>query len=426
MQQANVVMYPVDPTGVNGLSDYVTRVYGQLPKVMQYQQVNIDSAGRPIGPAIPLPSDLGVFASRLSLDFLTTAASSTGGRAVVNTNDAEAGIAGIFQENSSFYLLGYQAPATNKPGSEHRLTVRVNRDGAEARTRNGYVTPKPEKVDPYHLVPPTAKAVASLLPSAALPLRVALAPLAWPAGVPHPAKAVKSASLATVAVVLGLERPAIGRPMSDTVEVQISAFTPDGIPQGTSVQEAKVAIRAATPGALVPYEALSHIELKPGRYQLRIAAYSAGSDVAGSVFAEVDVPDFAAEAVSLSGVLIETVPAVPSAPRDTLAKIVAVIPTSVRAFQKLDRATAFVRMYQGGKGPLAPVTLSTRIVNNRDEAVLTTSETWSAERFNATTRSADCRLEIPMLTLSRGEHLLTFEAALAGVTSRRDVRFTIR
>jgi VWFA-related protein len=435
MAQANVVMYPIDPTGLGGLTEYVRHAYGTLGKVVQYQQVNIDAAGKPIGPSVPLADDLATFTSRLSLDFLLTSASNTGGRAVVNTNDTEPGIAEIFQENSSFYLLGYQAPSADKPGTEHRLTVRVNREGAQAHTRSGYLTPKPDKVDPNHPVTPTAKAVASLLPSAALPLKVALAPLGWPAGVPLP-KSAKPGSLAMVSVVLGLERPAIGKPMSDTVEVQISAFTPDGVAQGTAHQEAQVAIRPATPGEIVRYEALSYIELKPGRYQLRIAAYSAVSDVTGSVFAEVDVPDFAGEAVSLSGVLIETSPTVPSAPRDTLARIVALIPTSERAFQKLDRAAAFVRLYQGGKAPLAPVTLVTRIVNSRDEAVLNRSETWSPDRFNAATRSADCRLEIPTLTLLRGEYLLTFEATLGAsipakpepraMVARRDVRFTVR
>jgi hypothetical protein len=431
MKLANVVMYPIDPTGLDGLAGYISRVYAGLPLPQQYQKVSIDAVtGKPTGPAVPAPMELGVFASRLSLDFLLTSASNTGGRAIVNTNDPEPGIAEIFQENSSFYLLGYQAPAGNKPGSEHRLTVRVNRDGAQARTRSAYVTPKPEQADANHPATPTAKAVASLLPSAALPLRVVLAPLAWPAGVPSPLPPVKGKPAplpaATVAVVLGLERLAIGKAISDTVDVQISAFTPDGIPQGTAGQQAQVAIRPATIGDVVRYEALSHIELKPGRYQLRIAAYSAVSDVTGSVFAEVDIPDFAADPVSLSGVLIAANPAVPSAPRETLARIVPLVPTSERMFQKLDRATAFLRLYQGGKGPLSPVTLTTRIVNERDEAVVNSTETWAPDRFNLATRSADCRFEIPVQTLSRGQHLLTFEATLGTSTTGRDVRFTVR
>jgi len=428
MKLANVVMYPIDPTGFDGLAGYISRVYAGLPLPQQYQKVSIDSVtGKPTGPAVPAPMELGAFGSRLSLDFLLTSAANTGGRAIVNTNDPEAGIAQIFQENSAFYLLGYQAPAGSKPGSEHRLTVRVNRAGAEARTRSGYVTPKPETADPSHPVTPMSKAVASLLPSSALPLQVAVAPFARPAAAPPPPKGGKlSAADATVAVVLGLERAATGKPIADTVEVQISAFTPDGVPQGTAGQLAQVAIRPAVSGEVVRYEALSHIELRPGRYQLRIAAYSAVSEVTGSVFAEVEVPDFAVEPVSLSGVMIEASPGVPSAPRDTLARIVPVIPTSGRVFQKLDRAAAFLRLYQGGKGPLSPVTLATRIVNERDEMVVDKSDSWAPDRFSVATRSADCRFEIPMVMLSRGQFLLTFEATLGKTTARRDVRFTVR
>jgi hypothetical protein len=117
---------------------------------------------------------------------------------------------------------------------------------------------------------------------------------------------------------------------------------------------------------------------------------------------------------------------VPSAPRDTLARIVPVIPTSGRVFQKLDRAAAFLRLYQGGKGPLSPVTLATRIVNERDEMVVDKSDSWAPDRFSVATRSADCRFEIPMVMLSRGQFLLTFEATLGKTTARRDVRFTVR
>jgi hypothetical protein len=207
------------------------------------------------------------------------------------------------------------------------------------------------------------KAVADLLPSGALPLRVALAPVAWTP--PSPA-----VTHATVTIVLGLQRPAPPRPLSDTVEVQISAFTPDGVSRGTSTQQAMVAIRPATSTEPVHYEALSHIELKPGRYQLRIAAYSAVSDGTGSVYADVEVPDFAKELVSLSGVFVEKIPSLPSAPRTTFAAIVPVVPTAEREFQKLDRASTFLRVYQGRTDSLAPVTFTTRIVDDHDVAVV--------------------------------------------------------
>jgi hypothetical protein len=38
----------------------------------------------------------------------------------------------------------------------------------------------------------------------------------------------------------------------------------------------------------------------------------------------------------------------------------------------------------------------------------------------------DYRFEIPMVTLARGQYLLSFEASLGAASARRDVRFSVR
>jgi len=448
MQRANINVWAIDPTGVAGMAAIVTRAIGSLGLRGDSQVdplTGMTSRPNPFTGKIeyglpPLVDEYGRFAANLDLNFLLTAASNTGGRAIVNTDDVEPGIEQMFRENGSYYLLGYQPPPTDPPGTLHRLTVRVNRPDVEVRTRSGYYTPKPDKGSGLQRDPtpsPVSKAVADLLPSGALPLQVALAPVAWTPPAPPPAPGSKprkptdpkpDAGLthATVTIVLGLQRPPPPRPLADTVEVQINAFTPDGVSRGASTQQAIVAIRQATTPEPVHYEALSHIELKPGRYQLRIAAYSAVSDATGSVYADVEVPDFAKEPISMSGVLIEKTPSLPSAPRTTFAAIVPVVPTSERDFQRLDRVSAFLRIYQGGTNPASPVTLTTRIVDDHDIPVVNKTEVVAPEKFDAATRAADYRFEIPMSTLSRGQYLLTFEATTGGATAIRQVRFTVK
>src|SRR5205085_3372074 len=46
------------------------------------------------------------------------------------------------------------------------------------------------------------------------------------------------------------------------------------------------------------YESISTLSVKPGRYEVRVAARHAGADIVGSVFTDVDVPDFESEPVT--------------------------------------------------------------------------------------------------------------------------------
>jgi hypothetical protein len=54
------------------------------------------------------------------------------------------------------------------------------------------------------------------------------------------------------------------------------------------------------------------------------------------------------------------------------------------------------------------------------------TQTLDPTRFDATTRAADVRYELPLGMLQPGEHLLTFDAARDRATAKRHVRFTVR
>jgi hypothetical protein len=149
------------------------------------------------------------------------------------------------------------------------------------------------------------------------------------------------------------------------------------------------------------------------------------SPKSGSVYCDLDVPDFANAALSLSGVVLSVTPAVASGPKDALLSIVPVVPTTEREFAGEDRVTAFVRAYQGGKGALGPARLDVHIVDGRDQKVFETTEMLAADRF-AKGRAAEYWLAVPMATLKSGPHLLTIEAKAGERTARRDVRFEVR
>jgi VWFA-related protein len=68
---------------------------------------------------------------------LQTLAEGTGGKAILNANDLRADLAGLREDFSTFYSLGY-TPAHNGDGKEHKIEVRAKRAGLRLRYRESY------------------------------------------------------------------------------------------------------------------------------------------------------------------------------------------------------------------------------------------------------------------------------------------------
>jgi hypothetical protein len=176
----------------------------------------------------------------------------------------------------------------------------------------------------------------------------------------------------------------------------------------------------------VQYEVLSEMRLRPGRYQLRFAAESSLYGKSGSVYYDVDVPDFSKNDFAVSGLVLSAVPSVAVAPRDAFAKLIPVVPTSRRNFWKTDQVVSFLRLYQGGK-TIAPVKVDLQIRDANDRAVFEDSELIEGAEFMVMRRrSADHRVQLPMNELAPGPYLLIVEASAAGTSLRRDVRFVVQ
>lgn len=92
--QNNVVVYPVNPSGVGA-----------------------------IGPAN---------------DRLLEFASNTGGTAVYNRNDLVQGVIEVSREFEAYYLLGYASDNHKADGTLRRIDVKVNKPGVEVKARRGY------------------------------------------------------------------------------------------------------------------------------------------------------------------------------------------------------------------------------------------------------------------------------------------------
>lgn len=385
-ERANVSIYPIDPTGLGGLDNESPQDAG----------IGSEDTLRP---------------NSLMREFHLTMAEHTGGIAILDRNDFTAGVAEIFRETGSYYLLGFQ-PATVGDGRFKRLEIKVRRPGLTVRARNGYFAAKPAPVKPTETGTQLAKAMAGPLPKGDIPMQVTVAPFA---------SGGKTRS--AVAIVARLRQPGVTARTSRTVELLTSAFSPQGDMRGAQRQTAKVVLLPT--GGDAEYEVLSRIDLKPGRYSLRIAADDAALAKSGSVYYDVDVPDFSRDPVALSGVLLSVSPGLPSAPRNALATLVPIVPSTERVFTKDDDVSAFVRVYQGGKSKVGPVTLDIRILDESGTPIVQLPATLAAEAFNAA-READHTVEVPLQRLAAGSYLLTIEAKIGGTNARRDVRFSIK
>ena len=265
-------------------------------------------------------------------DDLSLLADFTGGRTVLNTSAPEAHIPALFAESQSYYLLGFTPAVAKANGRLHKVEVKVNRPGVSVRTRAGYYageTRLPNR-KPSTVAPDAAAALEGVLPRTDMPLSVTAAPFAM-SGKPESA----------VAIVLGVRQPvrtddsAANRP----VKVLAAAFDRNGKSVQSEEQTVAVTRRPNATGDSM-YEIVSRLTLKPGRYEVRVAL-DAGPGQRASVYTYVDVPDFAQQPLSLSGIVLVVSPGVPSAPPDAFANLLPVAPTARRDFARSDRATGF-------------------------------------------------------------------------------------
>ena len=112
----NTAFYPLDPRGL---------------AVFEF---DINDGGAAVAPV-----DLGADASTLksTQETLRNLALETGGRAIVNRNTLNEGLAEMIRDSSYYYLLGYTTQAPTD-GKYHDIKVRVKRSGLEVRARKGF------------------------------------------------------------------------------------------------------------------------------------------------------------------------------------------------------------------------------------------------------------------------------------------------
>ena len=104
----------------------------------------------------------------------------------------------------------------------------------------------------------------------------------------------------------GRRAPASGT-VTESTEVTIVAFDDRAKPHGGHTVKADLSVQP-TPVGWIPYEIVSELNLKPGTYRIRAAADNPRVGKTGSVFTDVDVPDFAKARLTMSGLALVSTP----------------------------------------------------------------------------------------------------------------------
>jgi VWFA-related protein len=403
--RANVAIYAIDPQGL--------ATFGE----------SIDIAGTsPHDPHFTVPGTMSDLL-RISQQSLRELANQTGGFAGIDKNDLSGVFDRLVRENSTYYLLGYYSTNERRDGRFRRIEVRARRPGLQVRARPGYVAPR-GRGPGTAAGPPLDAAISSPIPISGIPMTVSAAPFAG---------RTRDASVALTIEMRADEFRFVERNdrFLDRVEVSVSAVDAGGTTRGGRRHTLDLELRAAnlalarTRGLRV----ISEVSLPPGRHRVRIAAAEQGAGRIGTVFADLDIPDFLATGLWMSGVALTSAGASETPTiraQDPLVDVLLSPSTTAREFGRDDVIALLAEFYDNGA--LTSHVLDMSVVVRRDDAgvVFEHRDERSSGGLDNRHRYA---VQIPLTTFAPGLYTIQVAGhtrAGGGMTAARDVRIQVR
>ena len=397
--RANVAIYAIDPRGLTAFEETI-EAPGTPSDGPQYSVVGALRSAQQL--------------SRLSLQVL---AEETGGFAAVNRNDFADAFARIVRENSTYYVLGYYPTNERRDGRFRRLEVLVKRPGLQVRARRGYVAPRGRAPEPRpaaaagdgeSLSPASVSALSSPIPISGVPLTMFAA--AYKGTAPN-------ASIA-LALEMRVDRFTFEErngTFNDTVEVGFTSVDADGTVRNGNRHRLTLELRPETHAITMQrgLRVVSEIALPPGLYQLRGVATDEGGNRSGSVLYDLEVPDFYAPGLSMSGVSL-TVASERATPtilgEDPLADFLPGPPVTTREFAPQDVLALFAEFYENTPGaPQHVVDLATTVRAADGRIVFEQREERSSADLQGAGGGYGYGPQIPLSNMAPGTYVIRVE-----------------
>ena len=398
--RSNVNFYTIDPQGLIGLPGDAI----DITSVPEDNNLRLNTQGM-------------MDEVRLAQDSLRTLAEETGGIAMVNQNDFAKGFDNIVRANSKYYVLGYYPSADQKrDGRFHKIAVRTKRPGLRVSARKGYASPKgkaPEEREKGG----DSKTSNVLKETLNSPLQTS------GVGLTVTAAAFKG-SAPNNSIALSIEIDPTRMTFKEDKglflnKLELSFFPVDdkGKPLKGTTSELDLKLKPQTYQMIQAFgfRVNPRIDLPPGRYQVRIGARESGAGEVGSVFYDLESPDFAKDKLTMSDVLLTAATAklVMTPMPDKQAEGVLPLPaTARRDFVKGDTLALFAEVYDNLPPlPQHKIDVTTKLITEDGREVFKTSEERDSKDLGGTKGGGyGHALQIPLADVAPGRYLLRVEA----------------
>ena len=412
--RANVSFFSVDPRGLVGMTSEAIELNAAADA-----HLGFDAKG--------LLADM-----YLSQDSLRTLAEETGGYAAVNSNNITTALNRIVRLNSTYYVLGYYPRDARRDGRFHKIEVRTRRPGLRVSARKGYVSPRLISAEDQLRQERERERGRGRAGSTQTSneLREILNQPLQRNGLTmtvHAAPFKSATRAASVAVAIEVDASRLhfteqpNKTFADGVELSLCALDERGRQQGGSFYQFNLALRPDTyervRGSIVRLN--PRIALPPGRYQLRVGVRETGAGEMGSVFYDLQVPDYNARGLAMSGLLLTDDAArqqFSPQPDDQLPAGTLPAPaTSRRAFVRNDVVTAFAEIYDNNSSREAQrIEVTATLVGEDGAAAFSSRESVAGSSAEVKTSRIPIAKQIALKEVRPGRYRLRMEARLLG------------
>ena len=428
--RANVNFYTIDPRGLVGMTnEFMEMAGGGSPALAGGSTTMTGLTGGVFNAQADLMTEL-----MLSQGSLRELAEQTGGIAAVNTNSVTDVFNRIVEANSRYYVLGYYPPNHPRDGRFHKIEVRTKRPGLRVMARKGYGAPRGRTAEERKRDEEARRAREERRPNAdktSTALRDVLTSPLQQSGLNFTVQAApfkntqKEASVA-LAIEIDGDRLQYAAPdakgiAANKIELSLYGVNDSGKALAGTRLALDLTLRPETRERVKTFgvRVNPRISLPPGRYHLRVGAREEVGGLTGSVFYDLDVPDFRKEKLMIGGLVLaaasgQETPSIQ--PDPVIAKVLPAAPTSRREFPRRDSLALYTEVYDNIESQQARlIEVSVKMVSESGVEVFTSRDELSnGGKADKPWQIYGYRKDITLKDVAPGRYALRVEAQVRG------------